>query len=189
MTNQEDLFRNRHQNCYFKGKKFHMSKNKSDPKIIQIDENNIVLRCVADNKPEFIEKAVLNGWKQCATCKYPICNECLKIFLGENPTIETTCPGSFLKFSHALILEPIPTELILVEAKKNLSQLPPIGLLIDKAFYSNPEHGLEHNHSIHSYIQNNSVFLAKQEQWANMGSVIVKRNRGKYISWERLSNI
>lgn len=187
--NLEGLFRNKHQNYYFSGKKENMSEKQSDPKVIEIDENNIVLRCVADNKPEFIEKAVLNGWKQCATCKYPICNECLKIFLGDDPTIEPTCPGSFLKFNHALVPEPIPTELILVEAKKNLSQLPPIGLLIDKAFYSHPDSSLDKNHPIHSYVQNNSLFLARQEQWANMGSVIVKRNHGKYISWERLSNL
>ena len=26
----------------------------------------------------------------------------------------------------------------------------------------------------------------KQEEWSNMGSVLVKRNRGKYLMWERL---
>ena len=165
-----------------------MDEKKQD-KLVEIDENHIVLRCVADNKPEFIEKAVLNGWKQCKTCKYPICNECLKIFLGENNTNEPTCPGSFLKFSHTLVLEPIPTELILVEAKKDQSQLPPVGLLIEKAFYSKPVSDTTNSSPIHSYIQNNSVFLARQEQWSNMGPVIVKRNRGKYISWERLSDI
>lgn len=161
-----------------------------EEKKIEVDENNIVLRCVADNKAEFIEKAVLNGWKQCKTCKYPICAECLKIFLGEEEGInEPICPGSFLKFSHTLELELIPTELILIEAKKVHSQLPPIGLLLDKAFYSRPNTVTDDKHPVNSYFQNNSVFLAKQEQWANMGSVIVKRNHGKYISWERISKL
>ncbi len=158
-------------------------------KNIEIDENHIVLRCVADTKAEFIEKAVLNGWKQCKTCKYPICDECLKIFLGENESNEPVCPGSFLKFNHTLILEPIPTELILIEAKKNLSQLPPIGLLLDRAFYSHPLQAEDDKQVPGAYFRNTSAFLAKQENWSNMGSVIVKRNRGKYISWERMSNL
>ncbi len=157
--------------------------------VIFTDEKNIMLRCVADTKAEFIERAVLKGWKQCKICKYPICNECLKIFLGENPMNEPTCPGSFLKFNHTLVPEPIPTELILIETKKNQSQLPPIGILLDKAFYVKPASDDESKRPVHTYLQNNSVFLAKQEKWANMGSVIVKRNRGKYISWERLSSI
>ena len=167
-----------------------MSEPATSEKNIEIDENNIVLRCVADNKAEFIEKAVLHGWKQCKVCKYPICDECLKIFLGDNETAsEPTCPGSFVKFTHTLVIEPIPTEIILIEAKKIPSQLPPIGLLLDKAFYSNPTDIQDTNHPIHNYFHNNSIFFAKQEQWANMGSVIVKRNHGKYISWEKLSNL
>ena len=160
-------------------------------KNIEIDESHIVLRCVADTKAEFLEKAVLNGWKQCKTCKYPICNECLPYFIpnDDDPTNQPLCPGSVLKLNHPLVLEPIPTELILIEAKKNLSQLPPIGILLDKAFYSNPPTTSEESPITHSYLQNNSAFLAHQEHWANMGSVIVKRNRGKYISWERISNI
>ena len=165
-----------------------MSKTSSETNI-EIDETNIVLRCVADTKAEVLEKAVLNGWKQCKTCKYPICNDCLPYFTEENTSNEPLCPGSFLKFNHALVLEPIPTELILIEAKKNLSELPPIGILIDKAFYSTPATASDETHVTHSYMQNNSIFLARQEHWANMGSVIVKRNRGKYISWERISNI
>lgn len=161
----------------------------NEEKKLEIDENNIVLRCVADNKPEFIEKAVLKGWKQCKTCKYPICDECLQIFLGEEEGNEPICPGSFLKFSHTLELEIIPTELILIEAKKIHSQLPPIGLLLNKAFYSKPANTIDDKHPINAYFQNDSVFLAKQEQWANMGSVIVKRNHGKYISWERISKL
>lgn len=167
-----------------------MSESQENNKgVIFTDEKNVMLRCVADTKAEFIERAVLKGWKQCKICKYPICNECLKIFQGENPMEEPTCPGSFLKFNHTLVPENIPTELILIEANKNLSTLPPIGLLLEKAFYSKPASEEETNKPFHSYMQNNSVFLAKQENWANMGSVIVKRNRGKYISWERISNL
>ena len=167
-----------------------MTDDQETVKNIEIDENNIVLRCVADNRPEFIEKAVLHGWKQCKICKYQICNECLAIFLGDQEnTIEPICPGSFLKFNHILVVEPIPTELILIEAKKIPSQLPPIGLLLDKAFYSTPTSMQNDKYPVKSYLQSNSIFLAKQEQWTNMGNVIVKRNHGKYISWERLSNI
>lgn len=166
-----------------------MDDKESVEKVAVIDENHIVLRCVADTKAEFIEKAVLNGWKQCKTCKYPICDECLKIFLGDNESNEPVCPGSFLKFTHTLVPEPIPTELILIEAKKNLSELPPIGILIDRAFYSNPLLAQDDKQVPGAYFRNTSAFLAKQEQWANMGSVIVKRNHGKYVSWERMSNL
>jgi len=80
---------------------------------LEVNETEIILRCVADNKPELLEKAVLNGWKQCKVCKYPICNECLKVFLNENESEnqnEPVCPGTYLKYNHSLIVENIPTE-------------------------------------------------------------------------------
>ena len=158
-------------------------------KKLEIDEENIVIRCVADNKSELIIKAVLNGWKQCKTCSYPICNECLTTYLAVEEGTNPVCPGSYVKGNHVLVLETIPTELILIEARKIPSQLPPIGLLLDRAFYSNPLAVKDDKHQIDAYFHSNSVYLAKQEKWANMGSVIVKRNHGKYISWEKLSNI
>lgn len=152
---------------------------------MEIDETNIVLRCVADNKSELLEKAVLNGWKQCKTCKYPICNICLKIFLGENED-NPLCPGTYLKYNHTIVVENIPTEIILIEAKKS-SMLPKTGILINKAFYLVQDDALDgRSKIIEKKFEESSVSFARQEQWLNMGSVIVKRNRGKYVSWERL---
>jgi hypothetical protein len=160
------------------------------PNELAIDEKNVVLRCVADTKAEFIEKAVLQGWKQCNVCNYPICNECLEVYQGTDPDEPGHCPGSYLTFSHTLILANIATELILIEASKIQSHLPPIGILINKAFYSSQMLNSEQDRTLlDNYIRNESVFLAKQENWANMGSVIVKRNRGKYISWEKLTGL
>ena len=155
---------------------------------IDVDETNIVLRCVADNKAELLEKAVLNGWKQCQLCKYPICNECLSIFQNEDTEgSEPVCPGTYLKFNHTLQIENIPTEIILMEAKKR-SKLPSTGILITKAFYSDESvtSGSTQESSFARKYEDHAISLARKEQWSNMGSVIVKRNRGKYISWERL---
>ena len=150
-------------------------------------EDEIILRCVADNRPEFLEKAVLNGWKQCKICKYVICNECLSIFLPDNNS-ESVCPGTYLKYNHNLVIENIPTEIIIIDAKKH-SKLPSTGILINKAFYSDNEEtvfGDDESSKFLNKYENQAVSLAKKEEWSNMGSVIVKRNRGKYISWERI---
>jgi hypothetical protein len=155
-------------------------------KKLDVDDTEIILRCVADKKSELLERAVLNGWKQCQICKYPICNDCLHIFLNEAEN-ESVCPGTYLKYNHNLIVENIPTEIILIEAKKQ-SKLPPTGILISKAFYLNIEEKetTSEPKSFSAKYENKAVSLARKEEWANMGSVIVKRNRGKYISWERL---
>lgn len=159
---------------------------------LDVKDTEIILRCVADKKSELLEKAVLKGWKQCQVCKYPICNSCLNIFLSQDQnqgesSHPSLCPGTYLKFNHKLIVENIPTEVILVKAR-NQEQLPRTGILINKAFYvpfERTSYSSEEN-SFSTIYENRAVSLARKEEWANMGSVIVKRNRGKYISWERL---
>ena len=61
-----------------------------------------------------------------------------------------------------------------------------IGVLIYRAFYSDKSDTSENLKE--TYIDPNlaQYIKVKQEKWANMGDVITKRRRGKYVTWQRL---
>ncbi|KKL13461.1 hypothetical protein LCGC14_2525540 [marine sediment metagenome] len=162
--------------------------NKEDTK-----PSDIAVRCVADGKLNIMTNAIMKEWKQCNTCSYIICKECIEEF-QEYKTISGSiiCPGSsFRRKTHNMDLGEIKMEEILLIAKKK--QIKPVtGLLIQKAFYQSSkiqttiEDSLDETMIMLMDENINPNVSVKQEEWSNMGSVLVKRNRGKYLMWERL---
>lgn len=157
--------------------------------------SDIAVRCVADGRIDIMTNAVMKDWKQCEICSYIICKDCIEEFSqykSENGSI--ICPGSsFRRKNHNLSLKEIQMEEILLVAKKKQIK-PATGMLIQKAFFQ-PE---KTQTSLEDSIDETMILLlneninqnvtVKQEEWSNMGSVLVKRNRGKYLMWERLDN-
>ncbi|MFW9928538.1 MAG: hypothetical protein ACFFD1_04025 [Candidatus Thorarchaeota archaeon] len=154
---------------------------------------DIAVRCVADGKIDIVTNAIMKEWKQCETCSYVICKNCIdeyQNYATENGNI--ICPGSsFRRKVHNMNLINIKVEEILIVAKKR--QIKPVtGILIQKAFYQ-PN---VVQTTLSDALDDSMLFLLeqeikknitiKQEEWSNMGSVLVKRNRGKYVMWERL---
>ncbi|MHA2363638.1 MAG: hypothetical protein ACXAC7_06750 [Candidatus Hodarchaeales archaeon] len=162
---------------------------------LKLGSEYIAVKCVGDGQTDLIEKAVLAGWKQCKECGYVICRSCISEFtqFAKEQSKKISCPGSFLRTKqHVMDLVPIPVEDFIVMAEKHLGPTPPAtGILIHRAFFSQKTVLDEENEGVKSYINPNpllsSFFIAKQEHWASMGTVIVKRDRGKFITWERLT--
>ena len=86
-----------------------------------------------------------------------------------------------------MILEPIPVkELILMAENQSEPALPITGILIHRSFFNIPkskQKGMEIKNSISSFSK--SIFLVKKEDWKT-GAALVKRDRGKFITWEWL---
>ena len=157
--------------------------------------DTVAVRCVADGKVELITNAVLKEWKQCRTCSYIICKECLVEFLSfDYDGTGAKCPGStFRRGVHKLDVGEIRLDEILkIVQKKQLR--PAGGILLERAFYSRPkiqkslEDSLDTTMVMSLSIADGPGVIVRQEEWSSMGSVIVKRNRGKYVMWERLTD-
>ena len=155
--------------------------------------SDIAVRCVADGKIDIMTNAVMKEWKQCGICSYIICNECIKEFSQyKTDSGFVICPGSsFGRKNHTMTLQSIKMDEILLIAKKKQIK-PATGRLIQKAFYqptleqTSLENSLDETMIMLMDANINSDISVRQEEWSNMGSVLVKRNRGKYLMWERL---
>ena len=153
--------------------------------IIQ-ETDHIAIKCAADNRTAKLEEAVLADWKQCSECSLFICKSCIDEF---NKT-SGACPGSILGNLHEMSLELIPVkDLILMAKKHTIPSMPATGLLIYRAFFNQAlkigASGSTGQNSMNNPFLN-SAFFVKQEKWVT-GSVLVKRDHGKFITWERLT--
>ena len=157
--------------------------------------DTVAVRCVADGRVDYIRNAVAQEWKQCKICNYIICNACIdeyQQYKSDNGTI--VCPGSYFRRDiHNMDLNPVKLdEILLVAQKKQIK--PATGLLIQRAFYQ----AKKQQSSLVDTLDDSMIFQitpadesgisVRQEEWMNMGSVIVKRKRGKYVMWERLGD-
>ncbi|MHA1983874.1 MAG: hypothetical protein ACW967_05935 [Candidatus Hodarchaeales archaeon] len=155
--------------------------------------SDIAVRCVADGRIDIMINAVMKEWKQCETCSYIICKDCIEEFSQyKTESGSVICPGSsFRRKNHTMALKDIQTEEILLIAKKRQIK-PATGVLIQKAFFqpqktqSSLEESIDETMIMLMNENINQNVTVKHEEWSNMGSVLVKRNRGKYLMWERL---
>jgi hypothetical protein len=155
--------------------------------------DTIAVKCVADGRIELITNAVMKEWKQCNTCSYIICRECIAEYITYSGNSGATpCPGSsFQRTVHNMELIEIRFDEILKIAQKKQIR-PATGVLIQKAFYHPSKLAtlapevLDDNIILQLSTEPTGNISIRQEQWSNMGSVIVKRNRGKYVMWEQL---
>lgn len=157
--------------------------------------DTVAVRCVADGRVDYIRNAVAQDWKQCKICNYIICKSCIEEYQQyKTDDGAIVCPGSyFRRDTHNMDLSPVLLdEILLIAQKKQIK--PATGLLIQRAFYQ-PKRQQE---SLLDILDDSMIFQitstdesgisVKQEEWMNMGSVIVKRNRGKYVMWEQLGD-
>lgn len=164
---------------------------------INVDDVRVVLKCATCKTTQFLEKAALEGWRQCMACEIHICAGCIQEFqrISQNSGSPAVCPGPYLRFNHDMTLGPIPVaDLIIMAQRQPEEPAPMTGILLQRAFYAKPvfsaqyipEDSPDSHHPIISF--DSKVAKVRQERWANMGTVIVRRNRGKFITWERLAS-
>ena len=148
----------------------------------------IAIRCVGHNAKRVVSEAILEGWKACARCSLFICPQCIRIFREENNNL---CPSYHVGHpTHQMQLENIALEEILLFAHKHAR--PETGNLIYKVFYrpENPLPILPEEFVLPISEKDADAYTAKVkgEIWRKYGVVIVKRKRGKFVTWEKLQS-
>lgn len=155
---------------------------------LTFDPKMIAIRCVGHNAKRVVSEAILEGWKTCARCSLFICPQCVRIFREENNNL---CPSYHVGYpSHQMQLENIALEELLLFVRKHAQ--PEIGTLIHEVFY-HPETPIprlseEFVLPLSETDADTHPATIKEEIWRKYGVVIVKRKRGKFVTWEKLQS-
>ncbi len=151
---------------------------------IQMDE--ISIRCMGCNSILHLEQAVHEGWQMCKRCQFAICSFCYEHLDFGKHCLSYLCSAKHL----AIEPMPLPIEKILVFAEENYLNDYRKGILY-KLFYENAEQRLRPNAFViqEKTDQPNPTDRPTQiqeEVWKNFQLVITKRRGGKFITWERV---
>jgi hypothetical protein len=142
----------------------------------------ILIWCSCCRKQIELDHALMQGWKYCNTCCHFTCADCLHD--TGNKCYSDLCRN----IEEQPQLTTIPVEKIVLFSKTNQNPIQQMDKdsLIFKLFYRD------------EYIKNTPFEVLHQqaeaevktteEIWRAHGIVITKRRRGKFISWEKLSN-
>lgn len=128
------------------------------------------------------------GFQICRTCNTILCPTCITAYLESEPTQHASFMG---RAPHPLDLGYLPVSDILIFAEKMTRELS--GELVWNCFYKDEEalFGRVSGFSAKSKKQQKTSEMnlevpIREEYWRNFGTVITRRNRGKFLSWERL---
>ncbi len=132
-----------------------------------------------------VKDAEKNEWKKCVECGNFICPECVSLV---NETMGGDCPSSlYLGFPpHKLNLIEISAKEIVSIAKEIYSR-GKIGPIIKSIFYSDVRFTQfeDLTHRRKNVLSKEEVKeVIREEIWRKYGRVLVKRSRGKFITWE-----
>lgn len=127
-------------------------------------------------------------WKKCIECGNFICPDCIRIV---NETMDGECPSSlYMGFPpHKLNLVEISAKEIVSLAKEIYSR-GRVGPIVKSIFYSNNQFvGFEDltRRRKTIFTKNEAKDVIREEIWRKFGRVLVKRSRGKFITWEPIT--
>ncbi|MFX0060995.1 MAG: hypothetical protein ACFFC7_02335 [Candidatus Hermodarchaeota archaeon] len=156
--------------------------------IISIDPDYVLVYCMACRTKTTLPEARETGYAICKICNTILCPDCIKAYEGSEPTQHASFMG---RPPHPLELGYLPVSDILIFAEKITRELS--GELVWKCFYKNEEafYGRFPILSKKPKKQGQEPDIRmevpiREEYWRNFGTVITRRNRGKFVSWEKL---
>ena len=136
-----------------------------------------------------LSEAILEGWKMCDRCHLFICPECAGAFEAEK---EGSCPGSQAGGEHKMKLVEIPTDEVLLFVQHAI-EAPKIGPLVYDVFFRGRSVEID---SFGATVRaaserrtppDDPLAVLRREHWKRFGVVMVKRRRGRYVTWGPVS--
>jgi hypothetical protein len=148
----------------------------------------VSVRCLGHGGSMLLSEAVLEGWQMCNRCHLFICRTCAEIFAAEK---EGLCPGSQGRQRHEMELVDIPTDEVLLFVQHAV-EAPKVGPLVYEVFFRSRSTevdplGATVRRAERRTPVDDPEALLRREHWKRYGVVMVKRSRGRYVTWGPVS--
>lgn len=150
------------------------------------DISLISIRCLGHGGRMLLSQAILEGWSMCSRCHLFICPECAAAFEAEK---EGLCPGSAGRHEHEMDLAAIPTDEVLLFVQHEV-EAPKVGPLVYDVFFRRRSIEVDPFGAALTRPQqerrtppDDPLAVLRREDWKRFGAVMVKRRRGRYLTW------
>ena len=148
----------------------------------------VSIRCLGHGGSMLLSEAVLEGWKMCSECNLFVCPTCAEVFAAEKDGL---CPGSHGRRPHQMELVDIPTDEVLLFVQHAV-EAPKVGPLVYDVFFRERSFEIEPYGATLSRPEHRTPIddpeaLVRREHWKRYGVVMVKRSRGRYVTWGPVS--
>ncbi len=149
------------------------------------DISLVSIRCLGHGGQMLLSQAILEGWQMCDRCHLFICPECAAAFEEEK---EGLCPGSQTHGHHAMALVGIPTDEVLLFVQREV-EAPKVGPLVYDVFFRHRSIELDPlavsvaRRQERRTPPDDPLAVLRREDWKRFGAVMVKRRRGRYVTW------
>jgi hypothetical protein len=152
------------------------------------DISLISIRCLGHGGNMLLSEAILEGWRMCNACHLFICPACAEAFQSEKAGL---CPGSQAGEQHKMELVEIPTDEVLLFVQHAV-EAPRIGPLVYDVFFRGHSVELDPFGSTVRLPERRTppddpLAVLRREVWKRFGVVMVKRRRGRYVTWGPVS--
>jgi len=152
---------------------------------VATDISLISIRCLGHGGRMLLSQAILEGWRMCSRCHLFLCPECAAAFEAEKGGL---CPGSHGREQHKMELVDIPTDEVLLFVQREV-EAPKVGPVVYDVFFRNRSIELDPFGEAVSKPQqrrappDDPLAILRRETWKRYGAVMVKRRRGRYVTW------
>jgi len=154
--------------------------------IMKLNIRVLYIECMVCSSRVSIRDAEKLEWRKCRICGGFICPDCLELVLRE---MNGVCPSSiYMGFKpHKMELDEISAQEILILAKEIYSR-GRVGPIIKEVFYSDPlTVQFEALTFRKKKAKKRDEAEVREEIWRRYGLVLVKRARGKFVTWEPIT--
>lgn len=144
------------------------------------------VRCAGHGGEASLADAALEGWKYCRTCHGFICPRCIERFRVE---ADGMCPGSTTTGSqHPMDIDELPYDEVVRFARQALKaeELSPV---LYELFFRELQDEIQPIRALHEEPEeeeDDTTSVLRREHWRRYGMVLVKRRRGRYVTWEQV---
>ena len=145
----------------------------------------VSIRCLGHGGSMLLSEAILEGWKMCNHCHLFICPSCTEAFEAEKGG---ACPGSQATERHTMDLVEIPTDEVLLFVQRAI-EAPQLGPLVYDVFFRGRSVQVDPlGTAVHPPVERRTppddpLAVLRREDWKRYGVVMVKRRRGRYVTW------
>ena len=148
------------------------------------DISLISIRCLGHGGNMLLSEAILEGWKMCNECHLFLCPTCAEAFRDEKGG---TCPGSQGRREHKMDLAEIPSDEVILFVQHAI-EAPRLGPLVYEVFFRGRSVELDPYGGVRPQAERRTppddpLAILRREDWKRYGVVMVKRKRGRYVTW------
>ena len=149
------------------------------------DISLISIRCLGHGGKMLLSQAILEGWRMCDRCHLFLCPECARAFEEHKGG---QCPGSHGREPHAMELVDIPSDEVLLFVQHEV-EAPKVGPVVYDVFFRHRSIELDPfgaellRPRERRSPPDDPLAVLRREDWKRFGAVMVKRRRGRYVTW------